>query len=448
VALSLNDLKKGKAGKKPPTSSANLAFARRMVRPWEDPTHDQPPLRNETLGPESGEETEKATNRQQIGNKSETEKATNRQQIGNKSETIPRHYQPAKTEIDNKPAAQPATHSTTNRQQIGNKSTTQVSFSTLVGVQRQLVLLLYEFCKSARGKTTQALTLEYLSSFVKTSESCIKVSLQRLEAKGVVRRAAFKVGRGGWSRYELPDAVFQELLHDETGNKPTTKWQQTDNKLTAQPATQPATTPSSSSSSSLDLNKLTNTTNSEVFGRLPAGWGEIDISPLAAIRFGRHQLAQLVRVGTLSIDQVQESIHAFAFDLQVNEKGKEINGAALNYFMGILRKGPYAPPANYEPPEIRQMRLYLEAKEREEKALEELDLRLETVEFNSWVANLSAEERLKLVPSLDFAKPGSQGHTVQLKQYFREHLWPALKEKAWKAGILRMPERIEVGEKG
>ena len=38
-------------------------------------------------------------------------------------------------------------------------------------------------------------------------------------------------------------------------------------------------------------------------------------------------------------------------------------------------------PVNYESPELRQRRLYLEAKEREKKAREELELKLETVEF-------------------------------------------------------------------
>ena len=181
---------------------------------------------------------------------------------------------------------------------------------------------------------------------------------------------------------------------------------------------------SSSSSLDLDLNKLTNTGVPDLPGDLPTEWNEIDPSPLGAIRFGRHHLAQLVRVGNLTADQVQESINAFAFDLEVNGKGREINGHALNYFMGILRKGPYAPSANYEPPEVRQMRLYLDAKDRERKVREELESRLETAEFDSWAANLSVEDRSRFVPPTDFAKPGSPGHNVQLKQYFRENVWP------------------------
>jgi hypothetical protein len=42
----------------------------------------------------------------------------------------------------------------------------------------------------------------------------------------------------------------------------------------------------------------------------------------------------------------------------------------------------------------------------------------------SWWARLSTEEKIRLVPPSDFAKPGSPGHNVQLKQYFRENIWP------------------------
>jgi hypothetical protein len=75
------------------------------------------------------------------------------------------------------------------------------------------------------------------------------------------------------------------------------------------------------------------------------------------------------------------------------------------------------------------MRLYLEAKEREQKARAELESRLETVEFDQWAADLTLEEKTTLVPATDFAKPGSQGHNVQLKQYFRENVWPERREK-------------------
>ncbi len=75
------------------------------------------------------------------------------------------------------------------------------------------------------------------------------------------------------------------------------------------------------------------------------------------------------------------------------------------------------------------MRLYLEAKGREEKTRLELETRLEAVEYDGWAAGLSDHDRVRLVPATDFAKPGSPGHNVQLKQYFRQNVWPVRREQ-------------------
>jgi len=59
----------------------------------------------------------------------------------------------------------------------------------------------------------------------------------------------------------------------------------------------------------------------------------------------------------------------------------------------------------------------------------ELEERVESVEFDGWMASLTHEKRIELVPATDFAKPGSQGHNVQLKEYFREKVWPDRRQK-------------------
>ena len=280
------------------------------------------------------------------------------------------------------------------------------------------------------------MTLEHIAKSLNIRSGSVKTTLRRLEEKECICRSDFKNGRGGWSRYELATHVFAAVLQLETEHKLDTNRIQTEHKPGTQPDTQPDTTLSSSSSSlDLDLNKLTNTAISDPSSDLPHGWNKIDFGPLSAIHFGRPQLAQLARIGNLTTDQLQESIFAFAFDLEVNGKGREINGHALNYFMGILRRGPYAPASNYEAPDVRQMRLYLEAKKREQQARADLETQLESVEFESWVSSLSTEDRVRFVPPTDFAKPGSPGHNVQLKQYFRENLWPDLKKRPIEGAI-------------
>lgn len=133
------------------------------------------------------------TNRQQIGNKPATESATNRQQTGNKINM----FSAPILETGNKPTIESATESTTNRQQIGNKSTTKPSFSRLVGLERSLLWFIYNECKFIASKTTSELTNEHIAITQNTTYGSVKVTLQRLEAKGYIIRADFKAGRGG-----------------------------------------------------------------------------------------------------------------------------------------------------------------------------------------------------------------------------------------------------------
>jgi hypothetical protein len=255
----------------------------------------------------------------------------------------------------------------------------------------------------------------------------VKTALRRLREAGLIQLNEYERGPNrGITSYRLTQKAHEVLASKSTISRLGFNRVQT-GSITGSNGF------SSSSSKDLDLN-TTNTGPTEPVTELPGVWASIDLTPLASIRFGQQQLLQLVRVGVLTPSQLQESIYAFAFDLEVNNKGREMNGPALNYFMGILRRGPYTPPANYEPPETRQMRQYLEAKKREQLARTELESQLETIEFDGWVARLSAEEKSRFVPPADFAKVGSPGHNAQLKQYFREQVWPDLRDKFLKQG--------------
>jgi hypothetical protein len=222
--------------------------------------------------------------------------------------------------------------------------------------------------------------------------------------------------------FHLEREVFQSLLI-EMDYKQITNRSQTEYKQATKQTTQRTTNVSSSSSSLRSIEELL-TTSDPTSSELDSAWQSIECSPLSEVRFGPAQVAQIARAGLLTPEQLQDSINAFAFDLAENQKAKNISGVPLNYFMGILRKGPYAPPVNYESLEDRQQRLYLEAKEQQRKQRQERDARLESLEYEEWAEKLSPQQRAELVPPTDFAKPGSQGHNVQLKQYFREHVWP------------------------
>ena len=404
----------------PDLSELSPRSTRKPDRPWS--LLSTPDSADSATAEETGHKP--STNWIQTEYKSVTKPDTNRLQTGhdNSGEIKQR------LETGHKLDTQPDTQRDTNRTQTSNKPDTHLAFTRLVGLQRKVLIFIYRACQIARGRLTDPLALEHIARSLNIRTGSVKTTLRRLEEKGYIHRIEFKNGRGGWSKYELPNPIFTAMFQLETEHKLDTNRLQTEHKLDTQPDTEPDTTPSSSSSKDLDLNKLTNTGNIGSSTDLPSEWDQVDTGPLSAIHFGRQQLVQLVRLGALTADQAQESINAFAFDLEVNGKGRDINGHALNYFMGILRKGPYAPSANYEPPGIRQMRLYLETKEREQKARKELELKFEAVEFEEWMAKVSPEEKMKVVPPTEFMKPGGAGYTSQLREYFRENIWPQSRE--------------------
>lgn len=126
---------------------------------------------------------------------------------------------------------------------------------------------------------------------------------------------------------------------------------------------------------------------------------------------------------------VQDSIHAFAFDLQQNGKASRIKGSPLNYFMGILRQGqPYIPPENYESPRERALRLFVEHKEAIERKQQEMEIKAAEFAFKDWLKTVSETEKQKIFPSVIRRMQADQPKIACLKEYFMKNIWPRQRE--------------------
>ncbi len=392
-------------------------------------------------------------NQQQTSNKVATQPATKWQQTSNKVATNQQQENPQSKESDNTTSNTTSNKVATKWQQTSNKVTTseRLNFSSLVGLQRSLLQLMHRQCLERRERSTGPMALEHLSHSVNTTKRAVKVTLQRLQMKGFLKPINFKNGRGGWTEYEIPDDVFQDVLRTESSNKLATKWQQTSNKVPTQLATQPATS-LSSSSSSLYNNKTTTTGGTEPSA--PAiettnppptdpKWLALDITGLTEIGFTQTHLTQVARDGKLTSEIVQDSIRHFAFDLRTNNKAKELRGPALNYFMGILRKGfPYAAPENYSSPEAEAMKTYLESKKADQERRKTLEEALYELEFTNWTQSLSEEEKLNLAPPSGFG--GERGQQAKLSVHFRKNVWPELRNTLNSRQLLKMKEAPHV----
>jgi hypothetical protein len=366
------------------------------------------------------------TNREQIENRTENKPGTNREQTGSETENNAPSSPVAPDQTGNKLGAQPGTELRTNREQIENKSGTEPRFLALSGLQRGTVLFMYSLCRAAGTRATENVRLDAIASNLETTPGAIKETIKRLVAKGFIQRVDFRAGRGGFSSYALPEGIYRQLFELESGNKLGTNREQTGNKLGAQPGTQLGTSPSSSSSV-LDSKSLKTTTTEAEFtdkkDQQYSAWNSVDPSPLAEFGFTQSHVIQLARDGKLSVEEVQDSIHFFAFDLKRNGKGKEIKGPPVSFFMGILRKGvPYAPPSNFENPEEAARRLYVESKRRLKERRESQVQEIKELEFSEWRNELTREAINGIVPEVSRSFPKLSESA--LKAHFDENVWP------------------------
>lgn len=355
----------------------------------------------------------KETKKEQITNWQQTDNKliTNRQQTGNKPET--KLQQPV-SKVDNKNKnRQQSGNQTgntignkqiTNWQQTDNKPITKTNFSELVGLQRNIIILVCHECKNSRSRTTEAITLEYISTMLKSSTGAVKTTIQRLEKKGCLLRVAFKNGRGGWSKYEVPDSVYHDVLRNETDNKLATNWQQTDNKVASQPTTEPATS-LSSSSSVLNIKETTTT-------QLADEWN-FDITPYARFGFMPSQLKQLSSLGVISAAEVEQSLIEFNHDL-TNNMLPAIKTGKINFLMGLLRSGhSYVSEDFKNEQEVLISEMANRAESKRKKLLEE--------QFIVWETSISEEERKKIEDKIP----------LSLRVMLRAHGVSNLEVRAW-----------------
>jgi predicted transcriptional regulator len=324
-------------------------------------------------------------------------------------------------EIEHKLGTESDTSKQKNHTQIASKLDTNVSFASLSGIQRDIVILIFNHCKLAKQDSTNEMSISYISSSLNIRIGSVKNSISRLEQKEFIIRLEYKIGRGGWSRYKISDALYSELLYLDKTHKLYTNNTQTTHKLDMEPNTEPDTASLSSSS----LINITTTLTNEEKNEFPEEWKEIDIELLAElIRFHQGHVKQLFKHG-LELKPVQESIYHYAFDLTENNKAKDIKTEPLSFFMGIMkRSGYYAAPENYESPQARGKRLFLEQEAIKAQKLLEAEKNLMNIHFEVWSNSLTHQDKIDLVGK-DELGPNRAILTVidKLKEYYKNNLW-------------------------
>jgi DNA-binding MarR family transcriptional regulator len=359
----------------------------------------------------------------QSGNKVAAEVATNLDQSSNKVTTnLDQSSNSAlstDSEKDAKVATQLTTEPRTKLKQSSNKVATNPSLEAITGLQRDALFFIYENCRYAGSKTSTPIAIKNLAEAIKCSVRTARVTIQRIEKKGYVTRLEYKDGRGGWTKYQLPNEIYSQLLFDRSSNKAATNLEQSGNKVAAQPTAEVATKGLSSSSSlSSSLEKELTATNLDLVGE----WRSIQTpNALRSIGFGESQIRQICEAQKLTPEVVQSSLDHYAYDLS---QGKKINSSPLGYIVSILkfRGEPYISSA-YLKEEAREIAEYMAQVEKTRSAKEAmLQHQLET-QFEEWFLKLSPTQMTEFVAPNQIATPGSQHYKRMLREYFTENIW-------------------------
>jgi len=349
------------------------------------------------------------TNREQTGSKVVTSEAKNWEQTSNK--LVTKNSQ--KTETGNKLVTKPVTDVVTKWEQTGNKLVTNPSFSELIGLQKNLIVFIYNSCKLERNKSTQALTLEHITDTFKVSAGTVKTTIRRLERKDCIKRISFKNGRGGWSKYELSESLFMELLQLESGNKLVTNWEQTSNKLVSELVTEPVTSLPSSSS----INITTTNYKADALAKIEL------TEALTSLGFNQGHIEQLLRDSSLNSEEIQNSLNAFAFDLGYEDVKRKVR-SPIGLIMKLLKNGQaYISEKGYESEEDRLYRELIERADKKNEEKKNLKARLVEVKFEEWLDDISDDDKRKI------AEPIGEFmgiiHRQELKEYFKREVYNA-----------------------
>lgn len=291
------------------------------------------------------------------------------------------------------------------------------------GLQRKILFYIVQDCILKGTLYSSPITTETLKLLTNADTDTVKTATQRLVNKNLISRGYGKKGKGGFAIFHIQEdirnAVIEAQKREGGSHQLVTNWLTNKESI------------STYSSGSIN-NTTTKDQENSSFGisESKSSWDLIDIEPLSNIGFTKSHLRQIILDNKLDPEIVQDSLYAFAFDLEKNNKIKYLKSTPLNYFMGILRSGkPYAPPANYECPEEIAMRIYLEKKREINAKRQAIEDALFQEAYHEWEMSLSQQEKESILPDPIKITKLYSDKIAYLRSYFKEKFWLSIKNQ-------------------
>jgi hypothetical protein len=399
------------------TTQTKRPFKKKPYRPWNLLDDDLPSTTIEKSTPETTPHDE-VTNKEAISNQTEIVTESSRNQIVNQTPIKVIRMESVGNLISNQISNQSVNTEILKSIKISDERNAIQEVQRVFGLQRKILFYIVEDCILRGELSTSPITSESLKNLTNTDTDTVKTATQRLINKKLMQRGYGKKGKGGFAIFHITEQIRTAVIAAQKQELPNqnlvTNWVSKKE-------------PMSTYSSSNINTTTTNETHNSKLTALPKDntWDNINLEPLNKIGFTRSHLRQIIMDDKLPIDMVQESIDAFAFDLEKNNKEKSLKSNPLNYFMGILRSGkPYAPPVNYESPRDIALRVYLERKKELEQKRQAMEDDLFQIAFKEWELRLNVEEKEFILPVNVRNSRLASDKIASLRLHFKEQIWP------------------------
>ncbi len=276
-----------------------------------------------------------------------------------------------------------------------------------------LINYIYETCSAIGQRETPKIQNHVLLDVLKTTNGGLRTALKKLKQKQVLNIIMSKNGPSGWRIFELPEETYKHLSGQRNIERALLMRDQsvTRASLNASPRALPEL-PSSSS--------YINTTTNYKAGAL----AKIELTEaLTMIGFNQGHIEQLLRDSSLTPEEIQNSLNAFAFDLGFEDVRRKVR-SPIGLIMKLLKNGQaYISEKGYESEEDRIYRELIERADKKNEEKKNLKAKLVEIKFEEWLNDISDDDKRKLAePIGEFM---GMIHRQELKEYFKREVYNA-----------------------
>jgi len=321
----------------------------------------------------------------------------------------------SKSRIDSKRIAKQIAEGGKNGYQKDSKQIANRGFETLVGHEKNLLLLIFDECLRTGNLTTPELTLDFLAQYLETSSGTVKSTIHRLVRKGFTWRESSKKGRGGWTKFGIEKSLYQDLRIRQTDSKRIANRYQKDSKRVAKQIAEQIAKPSSSSSG---LNFKSTITSDEM-------WKTLDLSIVEKVGINQSAVFEArQKFGPFNFVDFEALIDRFSKYVVDPKTSRKISNPR-GFFFGLCKQmqSGIEPLSEVETESDKAMKEYLLQSKAEKIAREQREREILELEFDKWFVELSPQEKAEIQPDSGLVKVDTPPYMAMFRDYFEKNLW-------------------------